>query len=208
MATPPKPIKQAQQAALAPSLAAAAAAASNVVTAQELATSALPTGSENGQQLPLTENNSDANTIKTDLAPAGTGVLPSAGDSGDSSPTAGVSTDGDGSTFNRFSGADGRGHEDVVSTADGYGVPQQLALHWPVIYRAADGLTGMTYTGEVPEDAEVVAEVTADYSVQEVVELMRAHGFSAKSALNHMVDCGYQFQSEEDSNMCIAFDYY
>ena len=65
----------------------------------------------------------------------------------------------------------------------------------------------MTFTGDVPEEAEVVAEVTADYSVQEVVELMRAHGFSAKSALNHMVDCGYQFQSEEDSNMFIALDY-
>ena len=205
MATPPKPIKQAQQAALAPSL--AAAAASNVVTAQELAASALQTDSENGQQLPLTENNSDANTIKTDLAPAGTVVLPSAGDSGDSSPTAGVSTDGDGSTGMASGGADGRGHEDVVSTADGYGVHQQLALHWPVIYRAADGLAGMTFTGDVPEEAEVVAEVTADYSVQEVVELMRAHGFSAKSALNHMVDCGYQFQSEEDSNMFIALDY-
>lgn len=204
MATPPKPIKQAQQAALAPSL--AAAAASNVVTAQELAASALPTGSENGQQLPLTENNSDANTIKTDMALTD-GVLPPTGDSGDSSPTAGVSTDGDGSTGLASSGADGRGHEDVVSTADGYGVPQQLALRWPVIYRAADGLAGMTYTGEVPEDAEVVAEVTADYSVQEVVELMRAHGFSAKSALNHMVDCGYQFQSEDDSNMFTALDY-
>ena len=203
MATPPKPIKQAQQAALAPSL----AAASNVVMAQELATSALPTGSENGQQLPLTENNSDATTIKTDMALTGTGVLPSAGDSGDSAPITGVSTDGDGSARMASGGADGRGPEDVVSTADGYGVPQQLALRWPVIYRAADGLAGMTYTGEVPEDAEVVAEVTADYSVQEVVELMRAHGFSGKSALNHMVDCGYQFQSEDDSNMFIALDY-
>ena len=204
MATPPKPIKQAQQAALAPSL--AAAAASNVVTAQELAASALPTGSENGQQLPLTENNSDANTIKTDMALTD-GVLPPTGDSGDSSPTAGVSTDGDGSTGMASGGVDGRGYEDVVSTADDYGVPQQLALRWPVIYRTADGLAGMTYTGEVPEDAEVVAEVTADYSVQEVVELMRAHGFSAKSALNHMVDCGYQFQSEDDSNMFTALDY-
>lgn len=167
----------------------------------------MQTDSENGQQPPLTENNSDANTIKTDRALTDDGVLPPTGDSGDSSPTAGVSTDGDGSTGLASSGADGRGHEDVVSTADGYGVPQQLALRWPVIYRAADGLAGMTYTGEVPEDAEVVAEVTADYSVQEVVELMRAHGFSAKSALNHMVDCGYQFQSEDDSNMFIALDY-
>ena len=205
MATPPKPIKQAQQAALAPSL--AAAAASNVVTAQELAASALQTDSENGQQLPLTENNSDANTLKTDMALTGDRVLPPTGDSGDSSPTAGVSTDGDGSTGMASGSADGRGHEDVVSTPDGYGVPQQLALRWPVIYRAADGLAGMTFTGGVPEEAEVVAEVTADYSVQEVVELMRAHGFSAKSALNHMVDCGYQFQSEEDSNMFIALDY-
>ena len=77
MATPPKPIKQAQQAALAPSL--AAAAASNVVTAQELAASALQTDSENGQQLPLTENNYEANTIKTGMALTGTGALPSAG---------------------------------------------------------------------------------------------------------------------------------
>ena len=205
MATPPKPIKQAQQAALAPSL--AAAAASNVVTAQELAASALPTGSENGQQLPLTENNSDATTLKTDMALTGDGVLPPTGDNGDASLTAGVSADGDGSTGLASGGADGRGPEDMVSTVDGNGVPQQLALRWPVIYRAADGLAGMTYTGEVPEDAEVVAEVTADYSVQEVVELMRAHGFSAKSALNHMVDCGYQFQSEDDSNMFIALDY-
>ena len=135
------------------------------------------------------------------------GVLPPTGDSGDSSPTAGVSTDGDGSTGMASGGTDGRGHEDVVSTTDGHGVPQQLALCWPVVYRDADGLAGMTYTGDVPEDAEAVTEVTADYSVQEVVELMRAHGFSAKSALNHMVDCGYQFQSEEDSNMFIALDY-
>lgn len=205
MATPPKPIKQAQQAALAPSL--AAAAASNVVTAQELATSALPTGSENGQQLPLTENNSDAHTPETIVAPLSNGVLPPTGDSGDSSPTAGVSTDGDGSTGLASGGADGRGTEDMVSTVDGYGVPQQLAIHWPVIYRTADSLAGLTYTGDVPEDAEVVAEVTADFSVQEVVELMRAHGFSAKSALNHMVDCGYQFQSQDDSNMFIALDY-
>lgn len=141
------------------------------------------------------------------MALTGDGVLPPTGDSGDAPLTAGVSTDGDGSTGLDSGGADGRGPEDVVSTVDGYGVPQQLALHWPVIYRAADGLTGMIYTGEVPEDAEVVAEVTADYSVQEVVELMLAHGFSAKSALNHMVDCGYQFKSEEDSNMFIALDY-
>ena len=166
----------------------------------------MPTGSENGQQLPLTENNSDANTLKTDMALTD-GVLPPTGDSGDSSPTAGVSTDGDGSTGLASGGADGRGPEDVVSTVDGYGVHQQLALHWPVIYRSADGIAGMTYTGDVPEDAEVVAEVTADYSVQEVVELIRAHGFSAKSALNHMVDCGYQFQSEDDSNMFTALDY-
>ena len=205
MATPPKPIKQAQQAALAPSL--AAAAASNVVTAQELATSALPTGSENGQQLPLTENNSDANTIKTGMAPIGDGVLPPTGDSGDSSPTAGVSTDGDGSTGLASGGADGRGPEAMEYADNSSQLPEPVALRWPVIYRAADGLAGMTYTGEVPEDAEVVAEVTADYSVQEVVELMRAHGFSAKSALNHMVDCGYQFQSEDDSNMFIALDY-
>ena len=167
----------------------------------------MPTGSENGQQLPLTENNSDATTIKTDMALTGDGVLPPTGDSGDSSPTAGVSTDGDGSTGLASGGDDGRGPEDMVSTVDGNGVSQQLALHWPVIYRTADGLAGMTFTGDVPEDAEVVAEVTADYSVQEVVELMRAHGFSAKSALNHMVYCGYQFQSEDDSNMFIALDY-
>ena len=204
MATPPKPIKQAQQAALAPSL--AAAAASNVVTAQELATSALPTGSENGQQLPLTENNSDANTLKTDMALTGDGVLPPTGDSGDSPLTAGVSTDGDGSTGLASGGADGRGPEAMVSTVDGYGVPQQLALHWPVIYRAADGLTGMTYTGDIPEGAEEVV-VTADFSVGDVVEMARIYGFSAKSILNHMVDCGYQFQSEDDSNMFASLDY-
>lgn len=141
------------------------------------------------------------------MALTGYGVLPPTGDSGDPSPTTGVSTDGDGSTGLASGGDDGRGPEDMVSTVDGNGVPQQLALRWPVIYRAADGLAGMTYTGEVPEDAEVVAEVTADYSVQEVVELMRAHGFSAKSALNHMVDCGYQFQSEDDSHMFTALDY-
>ena len=141
------------------------------------------------------------------MALTGDGVLPPTGDSGDSAPTAGVSPDGDGSNGVASGGADGRGPEDMVSTVDGYGVPQQLALRWPVIYRDADGLAGMTYTGEVPEDAEVVAEVTADYSVQEVVELMRAHGFSAKSALNHMVDCGYQFQSEDDSNMFTALDH-
>ena len=167
----------------------------------------MPTDLENGQQPPLTETTSDANTTEATMAPAGTGVLPSAGDSGDSAPITGVSTDGDGSARMASGGADGRGPEDMVSTVDGYGVPQQLALHWPVIYRAAEGLAGMTFTGDVPEDAEVVAEVTADYSVQEVIELMRAHGFSAKSALNHMVDCGYQFQSEDDSNMFIALDY-
>ena len=141
------------------------------------------------------------------MALTGDGVLPPTGYSGDSAPTAGVSPDGDGSNGVASGGADGRGQEDVVSATDGRGVPQQLALQWPVVYRTADGFAGMTYTGEVPEDAEVVAEVTADYSVQEVVELMRAHGFSAKSALNHMVDCGYQFQSEDDSNMFIALDY-
>ena len=167
----------------------------------------MPTGSENGQQLPLTENNSDANTIKTDMALTDDGVLPPTGDSGDSSPTAGVSTDGDGSTGLASGGDDGRGPEDMEYADNSSQLPEPVALHWPVIYRAADGLTGMTYTGEVPEDAEVVAEVAADYSVQEVVELMRAHGFSAKSALNHMVDCGYQFQSEDDSNMFIALDY-
>lgn len=205
MATPPKPIKQAQQAALAPSL--AAAAASNVVTAQELATSALPTGSENGQQLPLTENNSDANTLKTDMALTGNGVLPPTGDSGDSPLTAGVSTDGDGSTGLASGGADGRGPEAMVSTVDGYGVPQQLALSWPVVYRDADGLTGMTYTGDIPEGAEEEVVVTADFSVGDVVEMARIYGFSAKSILNHMVDCGYQFQSEDDSNMFTALDY-
>ena len=126
MATPPKPIKQAQQAALAPSL--ATAAASNVVTAQELAASALPTDSGNEPPLPLTETNSDAHTIQTDMAPTGDGVLPLTGDSGDSAPTAGVSPDGDGSNGMASGGADGRGPEDVVSTADGHGVPQQLAL--------------------------------------------------------------------------------
>ena len=204
MAQPPKPVKQVLQAAPAPS---SAAPSPSVATAQELAASALQTDSDKGQPLPLTETTSDAPTIETTMAPAGTGVLPSAGDSSDPSTDTGVSTDGDGSTGMASGGADGHGHEDVVSNADGYGVPQQLALRWPVIYRAADGLAGMTFTGGVPEDAEVVAEVTADYSVQEVVELMRAHGFSAKSALNHMVDCGYQFQSEEDSNMFIALDY-
>ena len=204
MATPPKPIKQAQQAALAPSL---AAAASNVVTAQELAASALQTGSENGQQLPLTENNSDANTLKTDMALTGDGVLPPTGDSGDSPLTAGVSTDGDGSTGLASGGADGRGPEAMVSTVDGYGVPQQLALSWPVVYRDADGLTGMTYTGDIPEGAEEEVVVTADFSVGDVVEMARIYGFSAKSILNHMVDCGYQFQSEDDSNMFATLDY-
>ena len=204
MAQPPKPVKQVLQAAQAPS---SAAPSPSVATAQELAASALQTDSDKGQPLPLTETTSDAPTIETTMAPAGTGVLPSACDSRYPSTDTGVSTDGDGSTGMASGGADGRGHEDVVSTTDGYEVPQQLALCWPVVYRDADGLAGMTYTGDVPEDAEVVTEVTADYSVQEVVELMRAHGFSAKSALNHMVDCGYQFQSEEDSNMFIALDY-
>lgn len=167
----------------------------------------MPTGSENGQRPPLTENNSDAIAIKTDMALTGDGVLPPTGDSGDSSLTAGVSTDGNGSTGLASGGADGRGPEDMEYASVWDGAYQPLAIHWPVIYRAADGLAGMTYTGEVPEDAEVVAEVTADYSVQEVVELMRAHGFSAKSALNHMVDCGYQFQSQDDSNMFTALDY-
>lgn len=205
MATPPKPVKQAQQAALAPSL--AAAAASNVVTAQELAASASQTDSENGQQLPLTENNSDANTPETIVAPLSNGVLPPAGDSGDSAPTTGVSTDGNGSTGLASGGADGRGPEDMVSTVDGYGVPQQLALRWPVVYRDADGLAGMTYTGDIPEGAEEEVVVTADFSVGDVVKMARIYGFSAKSILNHMVDCGYQFQSEDDSNMFIALDY-
>ena len=205
MATPPKPIKQAQQAALAPSL--AAAAASNVVTAQELAASALQTDSENGQQPPLTETNSNAHTIQTDMAPTGDGVLPLTGDSGDSAPTAGVSPDGDGSNGMASGGADGRGHEDVVSTADGHGVPQQLALQWPVVYRYSDGLAGLTYLGYIPDDAEAEVVITADFSVGDIVELARVYGFSAKSILNHMVDCGYQFQSEDDSNMFISLDY-
>ena len=167
----------------------------------------MPTGSENGQQLPLTENNSDANTLKTDMALTGDGVLPPTGDSGDSPLTAGVSTDGDGSTGLASGGADGRGPEAMVSTVDGYGVPQQLALRWPVVYRDADGLAGMTYTGDIPEGAEEEVVVTADFSVGDVVEMARIYGFSAKSILNHMVDCGYQFQSEDDSNMFIALNY-
>lgn len=167
----------------------------------------MQTDSENGQQPPLTENNSDANTPETIVAPLSNGVLPPAGDSGDSAPTTGVSTDGDGSTGLASGGADGRGPEDMVSTVDGYGVPQQLALRWPVVYRDADGLAGMTYTGDIPEGAEEEVVVTADFSVGDVVKMARIYGFSAKSILNHMVDCGYQFQSEDDSNMFIALDY-
>ena len=140
------------------------------------------------------------------MALTGDRVLPPTGDSGDSSLTAGVSADGNGSTGLASGGDDGRGPEDMVSTVDGNGVPKQLALRWPVIYRTADGLAGMTYTGDIPEGAEEVV-VTADFSVGDVVELARIYGFSAKSILNHMVYCGYQFQSEDDSNMFTALDY-
>lgn len=167
----------------------------------------MQTGSDSEQLPHLTGSNTDEHTTPSGLVTTGDGVLSATG--GDSAPAAdtGASDGGEGSAGLASGGISGSGDENLEYAGDSSQLSPVHSIHWPVIYRAADGLAGMTYTGDVPEDAEVVAEVTADYSVQEVIELMRAHGFSAKSALNHMVDCGYQFQSEDDSNMFATLDY-
>lgn len=167
----------------------------------------MQTGSDSEQLPHLTGSNTDEHTTPSGLVTTGDGVLSATG--GDSAPITdtGASDGGEGSAGLASGGSSGSGDEDMEYAGDSSQLSPVPSIHWPVIYRTTDGLAGMTYTGDVPEGAEVVAEVTADYSVQEVIELMRAHGFSAKSALNHMVDCGYQFQSEDDSNMFATLDY-
>ena len=203
MATPPKPFKQARLGGQAPL--SAPVVQENPASQQEL--SASQTGSGSEQLPPQTGSSTDEHTTPSGLVTTGDGVLSATG--GDSAPVTdtGASDGGDGSAGLATGSTDGGGDENLEYADNSSQLPTIPSLHWPVVYRTADGLAGMTYTGDVPEDAEVVAEVTADYSVQEVIELMRAHGFSAKSALNHMVDCGYQFQSEDDSNMFASLDY-
>lgn len=169
----------------------------------------MPTGSENEPPLPPTESNSDDHTTTAGLVTSGDGVLLTTGNSGDAALGTGVSTDGDGSAGLVTGGIDGCGPEDMESAGDDSELSEVVnasEYHWPIVY-VRNEILGMTYLGNMPEGAETIVVIDGSHSVDDVIELARFYGFSAKSILNHMVDCGYQFRTQDDLNMFTALDY-
>lgn len=125
------------------------------------------------------------------IPPASTGV-PS-GESGDAAVLTGVAIQGDSDNL------DGAGVDGFSPTAT------VNSNYWPVVYDY-EGMVMLSYAG-LPQGGDLIVEITQSMSVEEIIAIARSYGFSAKSILNHMVDCGYQFKGEEDSNQFYSLDY-
>ena len=170
MATPPKPFKQARLGGQAPL--SAPVVQENPASQQEL--SASQTGSGSEQLPPQTGSSTDEHTTPSGLVTTGDGVLSATG--GDSAPVTdtGAPDGGDGSAGLASGGTEGGGDENLEYADTSSQLPTIPSLHWPVVYRTADGLAGMTYTGDAPEDAEAQRIVDAVLNDDGTVTTLRA----------------------------------
>ena len=158
----------------------------------------------NEQEPTKKENSNGEGTI---MEPTGSDVLPPTGDGSIPSDSAGVSSGESGNAAIPAGNVIQDGSDNLDgSDVDGFSPTATINTnYWPVVYDY-EGRVMLSYTG-LPQGGELIVEITQSMPVEEVTAIARSYGFSAKSILNHMVACGYQFKGEEDSNQYYSLDY-